>query len=349
MTRWLPAWARSVAGLALAAALLVVCPPPADAADTDTIVLKNGDRLMGEVKKLDLGKLEVSTGAMSTVYIKWDRVAELTAPERFEIETSDGTRFYGSLAPAAPGKLGMVLDQHTEEVPFEQVVRISPIHHTFWRRLDGSVNVGATYARSSGVGQGTFNANVITRRPRFEGSSSLSLTLTQQQEEPDTTRAVLTLGYSRLLQNRWFIPGAGRFEHNSDLGVDLRSSVGIGVGRFLVQTNRSRFGAMGGIVVNREVPVSGESTSNLEAAFGADYSFFTYDTPKTDITLGLAVFPSLTVAGRVRAQFDVNVEREIVKDFAVGASAYDTFDSQPPGGSTKENDFGFTLSIGWKF
>ncbi len=63
---------------------LVVClslaSARADAAYTDTVVLKNGDRIRGEVKSLQQGKLEFKTDTMSTVYIKWDRVAEITAP-----------------------------------------------------------------------------------------------------------------------------------------------------------------------------------------------------------------------------------------------------------------------------
>lgn len=337
------------AALVTLAWCLLLGPSPLRAADTGSVRLTNGTEVLGEVKGLDLGKLELSTGAMSTIYIKWDRVAAVRAPERFEVETADGRRYYGQLQPASAGKLGVLLADRVDELDLWSVVRLRPIKQRFWRRLDGSINLGATYSQSSGVAQGTLNTSVMARRPTFESSTSLSVTLTRQPDVPRTSRGVLTVGYSKLLANRWFIPGTGRFEQNSDLGLRLRSALGIGVGRFLIQTNRSRLTAAGGAIVNRESPYSGDTTINVEAALATGYSFFTYDTPKTSITTNVAVFPSLSNPGRIRSELDVNVQREIVKDFTIGVIAYNSSDNRPPEEGAAKNDFGFTLSVGWAF
>lgn len=333
----------------MAIACLAATASPIHAADTGSVRLTNGTEVLGEVKGLDFGKLELSTGAMSTVYIKWDRVAAVRAPERFEVETADGTRYYGQLQPASAGKLGVLLADRLDELDLWSVVRIRPIKQSFWRRLDGSINLGASYTQSSGVGQVSVSTSVLARRPTFETSTSLSLTLTSQPDEPRTSRGMFTFGYSKLLSNRWFIPGTARLEQNSDLGLKLRSAGGVGVGRFLVQTNRSRLTAAGGVVVNREVSYDGESTANVEAALASSYSFFTYDTPKTNITVNGAVFPSLSDPGRVRSEVDVSVNREIVKDFTIGATVYNSSDSRPIDEGASKNDFGFTLSVGWTF
>ena len=39
------------------------------AAKTDVVTLKNGDRITGEVKRLDRGRLRYSTDDMGTIYI----------------------------------------------------------------------------------------------------------------------------------------------------------------------------------------------------------------------------------------------------------------------------------------
>ena len=49
--------------------LLAVCSATAWAAKTDIVLLKNGDRVTGEVKSLERGKLTLSTDSMGTVYI----------------------------------------------------------------------------------------------------------------------------------------------------------------------------------------------------------------------------------------------------------------------------------------
>ena len=96
-------------------------------------------------------------------------------------------------------------------------------------------------------------------------------------------------------------------------------------------------------------PVDGDTTDNVEAFFGASYEFFTYDTPKTNISTSFIVYPSLSVSGRYRTELDVNLKREIVKDFTIGLTVYDSFDSKPPAGGTSKNDVGFSLSVGWTF
>lgn len=58
----------------------------------------------------------------------------------------------------------------------------------FWERLDGAISLGANYTRSSGIGQGTLNANVTSRRERNEWPTKLGTTVTIQNEEPQSTR-----------------------------------------------------------------------------------------------------------------------------------------------------------------
>ena len=42
-----------------------------------------------------------------------------------------------------------------------------PIGASFWAKLDGSVDAGFTYTRSSGIAQTTLNSDTVFRRPAF--------------------------------------------------------------------------------------------------------------------------------------------------------------------------------------
>ena len=334
---------------AVLAACMLAAAVPATAADTDVVVLKNGDRIHGEIKGMQYSRLQLSTTTMSTVYVEWDKVAGLTSPSYFEFELMDGSRYYGSLEPADAGILGVTLEGQMNALDVAKVVRIRLIKSSFWDRLDGSISLGASYTRSSEIGQGSLTVSVGTRRPSFELKTDFSTTITVQPDQPDQSRTVGSLSYLKLLRDRWFVPGTGRLERNTDLGLDLRSSVGSGIGRYFVQTNRSVLGAAAGLVVNRENPVDGDTTTNVEAFFGTSYEFFTYDTPKTDIDMRFSLYPSLTVSGRFRTDFSLTLSREIVKDFTIGATAYDSYDNKPPAGSSSTHDFGISLNIGWTF
>ena len=337
------------ARVALLALCVLAAGRPAEAADTDVVVLRNGDRMHGEIKGMQYGRLQFSTTTMSTVYVEWDKVAGLVSPSFFEFELMDGARYYGSLEPADAGALGVAFEGQITALDAARVVRIRLIKSSFWDRLDGSISLGASYTKSSGIGQGSVNVSVGTRRPAFELRTDFSTTVTVQPDQPDQSRTVGSVSYLKMMRNRWFVPGTGRLERNTDLGLDLRSSVGGGIGRYFVQTNQSVLGAAAGLVLNRENPVDGDSTTNVEAFFGATYEFFTYDTPKTDIDTRFLIYPSLTVSGRYRTEFNLTLSREIVKDFTVGATAYDSYDNKPPAGSSSTHDFGISLNIGWTF
>jgi hypothetical protein len=340
---------RSPAALSALALCVFLFPGWAGAAYNDSVVLKNGDRLKGEVKGLQQGQLKFKTDTMSTVYIKWDRVAELTAPETFEVETTDGTRFLGRLSSPGPGKLGVDIGLQIVAVALPDVVRITLLKHGFWDRIDGSIDLGASYTKSSGIGQGSLSVDIGTRRPSFEVQTSFDTTVTVQPEEPVSARTTVSASYWRLLKNRWFVPGSGKFERNTDIGLELRASAAGGFGRFFVQTNRSQFGAAAGLVYTREIPVDGDTTNNVEAFIGTSYSFFTYDTPKTTVDVSFSVFPSLNVSGRARTDLNITLKRELWKDFTVGVSYYDTYDNKPPGGGSAAHDFGGSVTVGWTF
>ena len=346
---WVGSRLSRIARVALAAACLSAAALPALAADTDLVVLKNGDRLHGEIKGLRFGRLELTTSATGTIYVEWDKVAALVAPEFFEIETTDGARYYGSLVPGDAGALHVELEGQATPLSLALVVRIRPLKSSFWDRLDGAISLGASYTKSSAIGQGSLSVDIGTRRPRFEFSTSFDTTITLQGDEPAQSRAVLAFSYVRMLPDRYYVPVTLRFEQNTSLGLDVRSSLGGGLGRWFIQTNRSLLGAGGGLLLNREKPVDGDTTDNVEAFFGASYEFFTYDTPKTNISTSFLVYPSLSVSGRYRTELDVNLKREIVKDFTIGLTVYDSFDSKPPAGGTSKNDVGFSLSVGWTF
>jgi hypothetical protein len=338
-----------IARVALLAASMLAAGRAATAADTDVMVLRNGDRMHGEIKGMQFGRLQFSTTTMSTVYVEWDKVAGLVSPSFFEFELMDGSRYYGSLEPADASTLGVALEGQIASLDVARVVRIRRIKSSFWDRIDGSISLGASYTKSSEIGQGSVNVSVGTRRPAFELKTDFSTTITVQPDQPDQSRTVGGVSYLKLMRNRWFVPGTGTLERNTDLGLDLRSSVGGGIGRYFLQTNRSLLGAAGGLVLNRENPVDGDATTNVEAFVATTYEFFTYDTPKTDIDMRFVLYPSLNVSGRYRTEFSLTLSREIVADFTVGATAYDSYDSKPPAGNSSTHDFGISLNIGWTF
>ena len=68
----------------------------ADAADkTDVVTFVNGDRLTGEIKGLEQGRLSFKTDATGTIAIEWDKVATLQTDQFLQVELASGLRYFG--------------------------------------------------------------------------------------------------------------------------------------------------------------------------------------------------------------------------------------------------------------
>ena len=152
--------AISMRRLALTLVLLTVASSTAYAQKTDVVRLANGDRITGEVTSLSRGQLTFSTDDAGTIYFEWDNVVSLESTRQFDVTTSDGRRFFGSLLAGPPRTL--VVSEPAGEVSLQMtdVTVIMPIGSSFWERLDGSLDIGFSYTRSSHVAQPP-----STRRP----------------------------------------------------------------------------------------------------------------------------------------------------------------------------------------
>ncbi len=345
-------WGAGGWKLTLPAALIIVVAleTPARAQKTDIVTLANGDRITGEVSTLDRGRLEYKTDDVGTLYIEWDKVATLTSSGLFDVGTGDGRRFVGSLRADAARTLVVVQATGPIALSMSDVTVIESIGRGFWKKLDGSIDVGFSYTKSSEIAQLNVNSNTVYRRPSFEARLTASGTGTQTSDEGSRDdRGTLQMSYLHYRGSRWFVGGGAGFETNESLGIRLRSQVSLAVGQRLVNTNRAQLAIGGGLAVNDEHGVDTEPTQNVEFITTFRTSYYAYDFPKTNLDVGLQYFPSLSDFGRQRIQFDSTVRREIWKDVTLAVNVFDTFDSQPPSADADKNDVGVVLSFGWSY
>ncbi len=87
----------SIRAVTLIWALLLATPLFARES-TDVIVMKNGDRLTGEIKGLNEGVLYMSMNyILGTSSVQWSKVAHLESKQLFLVKTEDGSVYTGTL------------------------------------------------------------------------------------------------------------------------------------------------------------------------------------------------------------------------------------------------------------
>jgi hypothetical protein len=318
---------------------------------TDVVVFQNGDRLTGEVKGLEHGRLSLSTDHAGTVKIELAIIASVTSRQVLQIELTDGQRYLGHVyATSTPGRLRVAAEGEGDgsELAFSKVVRAVPIEQgALVKRLDGYVTAGYDYTKANELQQLTFSGGLSLRDERAQWTLDGATTVTTQQAVEDTSRFDVTGLHRHFLPDRRFWQAFLVFEANDELGLDLRSILGGAYGSYLVQDRQQEWSAYAGLAATREDFETQDTSESLELVLGTQYSFFRYDDPEASLNARLNVLPSLTESGRVRSEARLASRYEIVDDLFFELSLYGSYDTDAD--AATKSDYGLTTSLGYSF
>ena len=338
--------------LCATALLLVASPPTAHALKyRDTLTTVMGDRFVGELKELNLGKVTFDTEATGKVSVKWDHVLDVRSPRFFRVELADGRLLFGSLA-ADTAKRVLFIQQDTSvrSTPFDDVFAISEIKIGFWSRFYISLSLGVSYTKASRVGQVSFSGN--SKLPRDLDLSTLTFSLISTSTDEAEPAQRHDIGFQNLwyMGYGWFAWSSLKYQRNTELGLSARYSVALGGGNYLFQSTNQYFYAVTGLSGNRELGATeGMKPWNLEGIVGLEYSLFQYSDPEVSLLAYVNAYPNLTTRGRVRLDGEIKLRWEIFNKFFWEFQVYNNFDNQPPSGEGTKNDYGIVFGLGWSY
>lgn len=317
---------------------------------TDIVVLKNGDRVTGEIKSLLRGQLELSTDHMGTILIEWEHVDEVLSNTGQSIELTNGTRFFGTLEkPKAQSFVRINTQDGAIGVASDDIINMYPVEAGIWDRLDASARLGFAWDKSSKVGKYSVGLDGSWRDPQFITRANFQTDITTQEEIDDSQRTVFNLNHMRFLQNKWFRGLFGNLESNDELGIDLRTLAGAGYGWIPIRSQRTLLTLMAGVAVNREIPDEGDTDTQLEAVGSLVWDYYMFSYPERNIAVTFSIYPSLTDTGRYRANLDTVMKIELVKDLYFDITAYASYDNRPVSETAAQSDYGITSGLGYNF
>jgi len=339
-----------VARLALAAtAALSLGAAEATAAEkTDVVVLVNGDRITGEIKGMARGKLDYSTDDAGRLSIQWTKLRVVTSPHRFELETSEGRRYFSPLLAPEHGAQGAVRLDDGDTLPIPDVVSIVPLSSGFLARIQAYLDLGVTVARSNSARTLTADGFVQYRGERTGTSLAFDAYGQDAADSAATNRGSVKLT-GDLYFGRWTSQLWGQAEKNDELGLRRRLSLGAGASYSALRNDSMELSAAAGLIGVQEDYADSAPTPSLTGLLSVSWDAFRYDSPKLDLVVSLAAYPYLTDAGRVRVESSLRVKYELVSDFNVGLSISDTYDTRPPDPAAASNDYLLTMTIGWSY
>lgn len=324
---------------------------PSIAQKNDTVYFLNGDRISGEIKSFQYGFLTYKTYGVSTVKVKYDKLATFYSNKDYEVLFKDGTRLFGKFDTSSVARnIKIIITNDTIFTPILNIVEIVPIKNRFFKRISGNADIGYSYTKSSTISQVTFSSNLKYTHRKYFATVGLNSNVTEQQDQRTNRKNDVDLiGYYRLKKN-WFGIGLVNGEQNTELGLDLRLQAGAGIGNEVIHTNTNNLLFALGIVVNQEWSADTTGTrKNIDGMMQATYRMFRFKDPSIDITSNLIAYPSFTVQERWRVNYDIKVKIEIITDLYFGLSFYYNVDTKPPSDISAKNDYSIVTSLGYTF
>ena len=321
------------------------------AAKTDVVVLINGNSVTGEVKSLEFGVLRYSTDSMGTVNIDWEDVISLTSDQSLQVEISTGTRYFGNLKqPNAPGLISVGRGENFQEVSKQSVVRLTPIETSekLIGRFEGSVGIGLDADKGSEVATSNVLLDIGYRTRKYFIGMDLSSSIIDQSGADTTQRNNLTFNYQRFKTNRWYTDWVVSTERNDALGIDNRSTIGGGLGRYVIQTNSNQLSLLVGLNATKEDLQSGEpTTTNAEGKLTFKYLHRSLG-PDTDFLFSAELYPLLEDLSSVRGESDLTFSSEFIDDLFFDVTLFYSFVGEAAV-DTEKTDYGINTSLTYKF
>ena len=316
----------------------------------DSLIFTNGNYIVGEIKTMDKNVLTIETGYSDTDFsIEWSGIKEIYTSTFFLITLSNGSRYNGQLKTVTDGKVTIITSGAPQpaKVKMEEIVILDDIDQGFWSQIYASVDLGLDLTRANNFKQLSMRGNVgyIARRWQLDGNFN-TLSSTQDDVE-DIKRTEGGIRFKYFLPNDWYPMVSLDILSNTEQQLDLRTTSKMGLGKYIIHTNKSYWGFSLGANHNAE-NYSGTTANrdSWEGFLGTELNFFNMG----DLSLltQLIAYPSFTESGRWRFDFTFDAKYDLPLDFYVKLGYTLNFDNQPAAGSP-DTDYVLHTGVGWEW
>ena len=336
-------------GLRLLSLISVLLFAKSVSAQHDSLILKNGDVIVGEIKSLDKGVLTIETDYSKKDFtIEWSGIKRIYSKASFLMILSDGRRLNGSVQSGTGGKSTKITsaDGVETEVSIDDIVFLKGLKSDFISRLKASIDMGLSFTKANNLQQLTINSSAGYMADKWQLDANYDIIRSAQDSVETTKRTEGALGFKYFLQQNWFASASINFLSNTEQALKLRTTGKLGGGKFLRHTNQTYWALGAGLSFNNESFTNNTAGRNsLEAFTGSELNLF--DIGDLNLLSSLWVYPSLTEKGRWRTDFGLDVKYDLPLDFYVKMGLTLNYDNKPAIAGN-ETDYVLAFTIGWE-
>lgn len=322
-------------------------------AQSDSLILSNGDKIVGEIKNMSSGVVTIETDYSDSDFkIEWEKIKELYTDQLYTVVLTDKSVLTGSkVETTTPGKLKVSDDYITREVDVNDIVYFRQLDEGFWSKVSASVDIGYSLTKANNLQQYNASANLGYQSDQWTHNASYRQVRSTQDEVDPIRRVEGAISTNYMMRNGIFFGGALNFLSNSEQSLELRTTGTVGSGYYMVRTNSWYWNGFLGVAINNEnyeedVAAAGSSDrQSYEGVMGTELNL--YDVGDLNLFTNFYWYPSLTESGRNRIDYKIDVSYDIFNDFYIKAGLTLNYDSKPLEGSSP-SDYVILTGFGWE-
>jgi putative salt-induced outer membrane protein YdiY len=304
---------------------------------------------MGEIKSFSKGVLVMETNYSDKDFnIEFNKIESIVIQRKCLILLTEGRRRFGNLRTDENGKVVITLEDGTKEYfKLEEIIALDEIDDNFWKRISGSIDLSFSLSKANSLTQFNIGGDLDYADESWMVEGGLNLLNSYQDNAERTKRTEAQLEFYRILPRKWYLIGDFSFLENTEQALEGRIKPSIGLGKFLVSTNKLYLGLSLGYAYNIENYIdSSFNKTSSESFIKASFSMFDFE--DIDLESNINISPSLSEKGRIRTDYDLNLKYDLPLDLYIKLGFTLNYDNQPASGGN-DIDYVFTTGFGWEF
>ncbi|HEX4769937.1 MAG TPA: DUF481 domain-containing protein [Bryobacteraceae bacterium] len=348
-------------------------PPPAPPAAPDVLVLKNGEKVIGQLQNATSSAVTFKSDGFGEITVDWSKVAELKTSQRFAAipagvrikDSSDQTKVpVGTvsasdkdveLSPAAaPAPAQTLPVSSISNLIQEQAFQKALEPKNFFRGWDGGVTIGVLVTQATQNSQsysGSLNlTRIVPNETWLDQRSRTAININQaygEVNEPGTPTIKTSLvhgdiGESWYLSPRFFILASAAFDHSYSQGLDLQQNYGGGIGFVLIKSALQELDVTATVnYIDQRFADSSLDQNLIGSSFGESYI---RKLPRKIVLTEAGTFtPAWNNTNAYSAVGNASLTFPVYHRLGFSFAALDNFINNPPPGFKKNS---FQVSVG---
>jgi putative salt-induced outer membrane protein YdiY len=314
----------------------------------DEVILANGDRLSGRITEIRDGVLTLETDYSEPVKLKFEAVQQMSSTDPVELHLTDGEILKGIIRAQADKQVEVAdgVNREAVAVGFDAIAALNPPpkEAVTWK---GNITLGANWQDGNSETRNV-SAGVLAVR-RSENDRLLMNFLYNRTEDSGQRTAENTYGqvkYDYFWNPQWYVYLNIDMLSDDFQDINLRTSVGPGVGYQVWEEEDRSLGLEAGVSYTSEDRDLGEDTDWLAARLGVNFLYRLF--AKVLFTEQFVIYPNLDDTGEYTLRNEAALVTDIGASWALRLSNIWERNSNP-GPDVEQDDFTSILGLQYSF